>query len=410
MTSHRIRVLVAGDIYADRAFVRPFLEDDGYEIAGEVYERADLMPTVIGQRPDAVVVSETMLAGRRSTKALQRIRRAAPDAKLVVIAAAPAAPFAEADATLEPGLSLAALTALLGRLFAEHAPRAAVPAGALVGAGAVAGATAARRSAPEPRGSVARFVASIGVPLAVVWSLIALFTTGGGVVIPRADTTDLAAGGVVMIPKTDGPLSGARDSLDRLLHAIHAGNPVLATADAKALMDARASAIAFGYSTAELDAEVESGLAAVVGLLSPNATGSLAGILGSLFPEIQGETGSPTPGGGSVFGPATGSGEGTGSIETGGSGNGNGDGDNTGGNQEHEGDGKAWGQSHKESREDGAGPPPWANGNGPPPWANGHGHEGDPGSDASEDKRGHGHGHAYGHDKDGHGNNGGGED
>jgi hypothetical protein len=410
MTSHRIRVLVAGDIYADRAFVRPFLEDDGYEVAGEVYERADLMPTVIGRQPDAVVVSETMLAGRRPTKALQRIRRAAPDAKLVVVAEAPAAAFAEADATLEAGLSLAALTALLGRLFAEHAPRAAVPAGALVGAGAVAGATAARRSASEPRGSVARFVASIGVPLAVVWSLIALFTTGGGVVIPRADTTDLAAGGVVVIPKTDGPLSGARDSLDRLLHAIHAGNAELATAHAKALMDARASAIAFGYSTAELDAEVESGLAAVVGLLSPNATGSLAGILGSLFPEIQGETGSPTPGGGSGlnFRPATGSGGGTGS--TGGSGNGNVDGDNTGGNQEHEGDGKAWGQSHKESRENGGGPPPWANGNGPPPWANGHGHEGDPGSDASEDARGHGHGHAYGHDKHGHGNNGGGED
>ena len=422
MTNHRIRVLVAGDIYANRALVRPFLEDDGYELVGEGYERADLIPKVIGRQPDAIVVDEALLAGRRNQKALHRIRRAAPDAKLVVVTATPAAAaFADADATLEAGLSLAALTALLGRLFDDHRPRATVPAGALVGAGAVAGAAAAypiavSAASSEPRGSVARFVASIGVPLAVVWSLIALMTTGG-VVLPRADMTDLAADGVVAIPITDGPIVGAHDSLDRLLHAIHAGNPVLATAHAEALMNARASAIAFGYPTGGLDADVETGLAAVVGLLSPNATGSLAGILGALFPEIQGEP-TTTPGGGSgiILTPATSSSGGTGPILTGGLGNGNGDAGhgNAGGNHGNEGDGdgivdalapgdgKAWGQSHKASRQDGGGPPPWANGNGPPPWANGHSSGGDQGSDASG-AQGHGHGLAHGHFKDGRG-------
>jgi CheY-like chemotaxis protein len=424
MTNHRIRVLIAGDIYANRALVRPFLQDDGYEVVAEANERTDLMPAVIGHRPDAVVVDEALLAGRRPAKALRRIRNAAPDSKLVVVTATPAAAaFAEADATLESGLSLAALTALLGRLFAERPPRAAVPAGALVGAGAAVSYPAApsprSSAASEPRGSVARFVASVGLPLVVVWSLIALLTTGGGVVVHRPDTTDLAAGGVVVVPMTDGPLAGARDSLDRLLHAIHNGNPVLATAHAQALMNARASAIAFGYPTDAFDADVESGLAGVVGLLSPGATGTLATVLGALFPKIQEPTATPGGGSGIILGPATGSGGGAGSIVTGGlgrgSGNGN-DGQGNGGTHEGDGgsdggfvalapgDGKAWGQSHKESREDGGGPPPWANGNGPPPWANGHGDEGDVGSDASGEKRGNGHGHAYGHGKNGHGN------
>lgn len=424
MTNHRIRVLIAGDIYANRALVRPFLQDDGYEVAAEAYERTDLMPAVIGLQPDAVVVDEALLAGRRPAKALRRIRNAAPDAKLVVVTATPAAAaFADADATLESGLSLAALTALLGRLFAERPPRAAVPVGALVGAGAVAAAAVSFPAAPspsspaasEPRGSVARFVASVGLPLVIVWSLITLLTTGA-VVIHRPGTADLAAGGVVVVPMTDGPLAGAQDSLDRLLHAIHNGNPVLAKAHAQALMNARASAIAFGYPTDAFDADVESGLAAVVGLLSPGATGSLATVLGALFPQIQEPTTTPGGGSGLILGSTTGSGGGTGSILTGGLGGGSGNqGQGNGGQHEGDGggdggfvalapgDGKAWGQSHKESREDRGGPPPWANGNGPPPWANGHEHEGDLGSDASGQERGNGHGHAYGHGKNGHG-------
>ena len=396
MTNHRIRVLVAGDIYANRAVVRPFLQDDGYEVVGEAYERTDLMPTVIVWQPDAIVVDETLLAGRRPARAIRRIRNAAPDAKLVVVSATPAAAaFADADATLEAGLSLAALTALLGRLFAERPPRATIAAGALVGAGAVAGAAVSYPAAPaspasEPRGSVARFVASVGLPLVAVWSLIALMTTGGGVVLPRAGTTDLAAGGVVVIPMTDGPLAGAQGSLDRLLHAIHNGNPVLATAHAQALMNARASAIAFGYPIGQLDADVESSLAAVVGLLSPSATGSLAAILGGLFPVIQDEP-TTTPGGGSglILGSDTGSAGGTGSVLTGNLGGGSGDqGLGAEGNGDGDGvvavlgpgDGKAWGQSHKASRQDGGGPPPWAKGNGPPSWAghgHGHGRDGD---------------------------------
>src|SRR5262245_49329628 len=183
MTNHRIRVLVAGDVYAERALVRPFLQDDGFEVVGEAFGRADLLPQVTRQQPDAVVLDEAILVGRRNGRTLQRIRRAAPDAKLIVLTADPGGvAFAGADATLESGLSLATLSALLLRLFSED-PAGERAAAGTVGAVAATGAVAAARSAPpasepEAPGSVARFVASVARPLVVVWALIALVTTG----------------------------------------------------------------------------------------------------------------------------------------------------------------------------------------------------------------------------------------
>jgi hypothetical protein len=115
-----------------------------------------------------------------------------------------------------------------------------------------------------------------------------------------------------------------------------------------------------------------------------------------------------TPGGGSdvILGPFIGSPGGTGATVTGGGG-GDTTGDTTGGNEGNDngggggdgdggtvitlgpGDGRAWGQSHKQTKGEG----------GPPPWANGHtgvthGHRGDP--PGHHDDHGNGHGHGYG--------------
>lgn len=414
--NHRIRVLVAGDIYANRALVRPFLEDDGYEVVAEAYDRADVLPRVIRWQPDAVVIDESMLPARRSGKALDRIRRAAPEAKLVVVASDPAAArFASADATSQAGLSLAALSALLGRLFAQ--PSGAVPpagaAGTVVGAGALGASKNPNASTRnEPKGAAARFIATVGLPLVFVWALIALLTTGGSTVPP---TTDLAAEGDVVIPIPDGPIEEARDSLDRLVDAIEAGNPILATAHARALMDARTTALSLGYTTNGLDAQVRSRLAAVVGLLSPGVSGSIAAILDGLFPGIGGGT-SADAGSGLILAPTVGTGgsgavladdpggQGTdGTIGGGSAGNGDGGGQGHGGTVVGlgPGDGRDWGLSHHASKTWGNGPPPWAEGNGPPPWANGHTAVDQGGSEAASDHPGaHTHGHAYGHDKD----------
>jgi CheY-like chemotaxis protein len=420
--NHRIRVLVAGDIYPNRALVRPFLQDDGYEVVAEAYDRADVLPRVIRLQPDAVVIHESMLPARRGGKALDRIRRAAPEAKLVIVASDPAADrFASADATSEAGLSLAALSALLGRLFAQ-VPSGAVPrageAGAVVGAGgALVGAStnANGSSRNEPKGAAARFIATVGLPLVLVWALIALLTTGDSTIPPRADTTDLGANGAVVIPMPAGPIEGARDSLDRLVDAIEAGNPILATAHARALMDARTTALSLGYTTNGLDAQVRSRLAAVAGLLSPGLSASIAAILDGLFPKIGG--GTPADAGSvAILAPTVGTGAsgailasglgGQGSDATirgvdGGKdgGGGRGDGDTAVGLGP--GDGREWGQSHNASRTWGNGPPPWAKGNGPPPWANGHATADGGASTATSDHPGaHTHGHGYGHDKD----------
>lgn len=418
--NHRIRVLVAGDIYANRALVRPFLQDDGYEIVAEAYDRPDVLPRVIRWQPDAVVIHESMLPARRSGKTLDRIRRAAPEAKLVVVASDPgAARFASADATSEAGLSLAALSALLGRLFAQE--RGVVPpageAGTVVGAGgALVGVSTKPNgsSRNEPKGAAARFIATVGLPLVLVWALIALLTTGDSTIPPRVDTTDLVANGAAVIPMPDGPIEGARDSLDRLVDAIEAGNPILATAHARALMDARTTALSLGYTTNSLDAQVRSRLAALVGLLSPGVSVSIAAILDGLFPKIGGGTPADA-GSGAILAPTVGTG-GSGAVLAGGLGGQGSEGTISGGDAGKDGrggqgdggtvvalgpgDGREWGLSHNASRTWGNGPPPWANGNGPPPWANGHAaDQGAP--DATSDHPGaHTYGHAYGHEKD----------
>ena len=88
---------------------------------------------------------------------LHKVRRAVPEANVVVISSAAGRPkrIAGVDAYLERGMSLAALSAILGGLFAAEDL-----ALAAAGAGGVVAASGAGRS-PEPRGGVARFVAGI---------------------------------------------------------------------------------------------------------------------------------------------------------------------------------------------------------------------------------------------------------
>ena len=248
MTIGRIRVLVAGDIYVNRSLVRPFLEDDGYEVVGEPLTRDEALTAVGAQQLDAVVIDDRLLSSRGNGKLLHKVRRAAPEAKVVVISSAGGRPkgVAGVDAYLERGMSLAALSAILGGFFAADDL-----ALAAAGAGAVVAASGSGRS-PEPRGGVARFVAAVGMPIVVAWALIAIVATGGGRPVPRADTTDLG-GDVVIVPQGVDRLDDAHASLDAMIEAIEAGNYPLATIRAKTLMDQRATAIAGGYLTIDLD-------------------------------------------------------------------------------------------------------------------------------------------------------------
>jgi CheY-like chemotaxis protein len=406
MTNGRIRVLVAGDIYVNRSLVRPFLEDDGYEVVGEPLTRDEALTAVGAQQPDAVVIDDRLLSSRGNGKLLHKVRRAAPEAKVVVISSAAGRPkgIAGVHAYLERGMGLAALSALIGGLFATEDLALAV-----VGAGAVVAASGSGRP-PEPRGGVARFVAAVGMPILVAWALIAIVATGGGRPVPRADITDLG-GGVAIVPQGVDRLDDAHASLDAMIEAIEAGNYPLATIRAKTLMDQRATAIAGGYLTIDLDREIQLRLDGLASALPASVTSTLLGLLGNLFPELESEE---TPGGGSgvILGPVidtvgTGTSAGEGGPTVGGgdtTDNGNGGGNDGGGGGDGDGgvvvlgpgDGREWGQSHRLTKGD-DGPPPWATANGHANQVNAHG-DGPPEHDPDHAHgKEHARGHAYGH-------------
>jgi CheY-like chemotaxis protein len=404
MAPGRIRVFIAGSIHTNRTVVRRFLEDDGYEVVGEALTPENLAAAIRRSEPDAVVLDDGLLD--RGTMA--RVRRAAPDAKIIVFTDSPTTQASGpigADGYLEKGLGLAALTSLLGRLLTDEQslapPLAAGVAGGGAGRGAgvaaagsagvaaaagtgVADRTPGSGGAPSSRvGGVGRLVTIASGAVLIVWGLIAMIATDG-VAPPPAETTDTTRPGTVVASST---LDQAYDALDGLLDALRGGNYVLATIQAQTLMDERRQAIAEGYSLSGLDAAIAVRLDGLVGGLPQRVNTTLGDILRSLYPTLPDED---QPGGGSgvVFGPTTSSSTFTGGNDEGtarqdGDGrDGTGSGGNDGGEGEggdagdavvlRPGDGRAWGQSHKSDHTwNGHGHPGGAPGGGPPPWANG---------------------------------------
>lgn len=394
--AERIRVHIAGDIYPRRALVRRFLEDDGYHVTGHTTSRKTLLAAIRKHEPDAIVLDDDLLAeGSTGAGTLARIRKAAPDAKVIVFTSAPlfeAGATAGADGYLEKGVGLAALTSLLGRLFADTPAVVAPDAVGATAANARIAASEPVAGAKEPVGAAAngssaattaRLVAIAGGAILIVWGMIAMLATGG---VPTPPPLDRTEGGGTVIAGNDS-LDAAYASLRRLMTAIESGNYVLAGVEAEALMEAREQAAAEGFATIGLDAEVTARLGTIVGLLPLRVNISLSAILGSLYPVLPDED---VPGGGSdvIIGPVITGGDTGGNTggETGGNigvnpvGNGNGGGiivvvgpggnnnGNGGGAGEPEpalgpGDGRAWGHSHKEQHVVGE-VPQWANGKG----------------------------------------------
>jgi CheY-like chemotaxis protein len=369
----RIRVLVAGDIYVNRSLVRPFLEDDGYDVVAEAFSSADVVTAVGQEQPDAIVIDDRLLRGRPNEGTIEKIRRAAPDAKVIVMTSAPG-PVRRpgADAYLPRGVSLATVSASLGRLLGADMTRETLAAAGVATSGRASAPAVRERKARDGRGGAARFAASVAVPLLVVWGLIAVLTTGGSAPTPPASTPGFE-GGIIVVPQGTSSLDDAEASLARMIDAIEAGNYVLATVHATALMDARDVARSVGYSTSVLDAEIAASIRALAALLPPGVSEALQQIFGRLFPVLPSEE---TPGGGSglVLGPVTGTGGGTTAGEGAGTTTGGGgDGTPAGGGDEEgageggtptctaavdetgealgPGDGREWGHSHKQAKD-----------------------------------------------------------
>jgi DNA-binding NarL/FixJ family response regulator len=381
MAPGRIRVFVAGTIHLNRALVRRFLEDDGYEVVGESPTRENLAAAIRRSEPDAVVVDQDLL-GRGM---MARVRRAAPDARIIVFTAGPTTSATAprgADGYLEKGVGLAALTALLVRLFADE-PSLAQP----IAAGA-AGAQSSDGSSSSPMGALARLVTIASGAVLIVWGLIAMIATGGGQP-PPADTTDTPRPRTVVLAA--GSLDEAYGALDALVAALRDGNYVLATIQAQTLMDERRQATFEGYSVSGLDAAIAVQLDGLVVSLPQRVNASLADILRSLYPTLPDED---QPGGGSgVVIPVPSSSPFTDGGGSGTSGGGQDEGPNPGGGDNSGG---------------GSGDAPTGDGNGGGPVGAGK----DTGHGKSHDDKGYGHDDkSHGHDDKSHGNgNGNGHD
>ncbi|HEU4529305.1 MAG TPA: hypothetical protein VFT80_15435, partial [Actinomycetota bacterium] len=146
----RISVLIAGNVYVKRALVRRFLEDDGYEVVGDVVDPEVVVPAILAGRPDAVLLDEDLT---RRGLTIDQIRAASPDIRVVAftsVSPGEGTPPIGADGYLTKGVGLSAVTSTLRRLFAEPFKPVLVGAAASGAAGlAVATATGEAAGAPE---------------------------------------------------------------------------------------------------------------------------------------------------------------------------------------------------------------------------------------------------------------------
>jgi DNA-binding response OmpR family regulator len=361
----RLRVVIAGNIYAKRALVRRFLEDDGFEVVGEALSADELFGLEALASADAIVIDGDLLGD-----GVEPLRGAAPDAAIVVFTGRTGAGVASpagADGYLEKGMGLASLTALLHSLLSE-AP---VPPLGLAW------------SAPPPPPAVPterRVLAGLaGIAAGIVLvAMVALAVFGGVGSTPIANpiaphpssSPPVASGG-----KTALDLANA--DLDRLQAALAAGRTVAAQA---ALQDLAAilSSAHPTFSTTGFMATAVDALQPLLGNVGDNLIQQLRSVFGN---ALRSPAGTSTSGGtvsagttsGATGGSTTGASGGGGGAATssGGGSNGGGQGGGSGGHGQGggpsstpPGNGHHYGWAHK---------PPAGGWHGSKPHPNGHG-------------------------------------
>jgi len=284
VSGERIRVAIAGNIYAKRALVRRFLEDDGFAVAAEARDREELFAALRSQEPDALVLDDDLAPWD-----LGEIRKSAPDAKIVLFTSgAPDASRvpAGADGYLQKGVGLGHLTLLLRELLAEPQAPIVLPAAPPV----------AVPHGPEHERRVALRLGAIAAALVLV-------AVGALAVIsrpdePRPGPRATSTGGPVV---PEGPrlsvLDRALADLRDLRGALRDGSFVLAEALARSLMVNRDAALDEGFSVSGLDAAIRSTLLPLVGILAPGVIPTLQAILGDLFPPVPPPEGAEEGGG-----------------------------------------------------------------------------------------------------------------
>ena len=353
----RLRIAIAGDVYAKRALVRRFLEDDGFEVVAETTSRHALFARTDLDTVDAVVVDAELFDG-----SMGEIRSRAPDAAVVVFTSpgGPTGTPAGADAYLEKGMGLATLTALLHTLLSE----------------APAPAEVATAVALRPPVSERRVLAGLAGTIAalVVGAVVALAVFGPSASVPVSSPIVGEASPPPAFSTGRTVLDLAGDRFEALQSALAAGHLVQAATLAQRLRDELSAARAHGFSVSPLVDELRSFLHPMLGDLRPSFVDQLRGFLGDFvsIPVLTVTNKGSTPSGGGA-GPiassqtVTPSDSGGGGSRGGGSGGGGGGNGGGGGHgpQPSPGGGHHYGWSHK---------PPSGGWHGTKPHPTGHGH------------------------------------
>jgi hypothetical protein len=328
----RLRVVIAGNIYAKRTLVRRFLEDDGFDVVGEALTRDELLSLGGIAAADAVVVDGELLDG-----SIDALRAAAPDAAIVVFTnptGGVAGPRG-ADGYLEKGMGLASLTALLHSLLTE-AP--ASPLG-----------LSWSTPAPAPPPSERRVLAGLaGVAAGVVLvAVVALAVFGGAGTVPISHPIALpsASPGTPTTTPRPGPsaLDVATADLRELERALAEGRTIEARSALQDL-DAILAAAHPTFATGAFAASAADALRPFLSAISGTLLDQLRAVFGDV---LHVPTGSTSTGGTILTGSTTGSTTTTGSTggsdgstsgggsstgaTGGGSGSGSGDGSGSGG-------------------------------------------------------------------------------
>jgi len=114
-----LRVLVAMPTPLQCTLVRFFLGEAGFEILPMVPVGADLIPLAAGDRPEALILHERF-AVHEGAGLVQRVRRASPSSKIVVLTQAPEeawrGPSRGADAYIDEWVGIADLEGILSTL------------------------------------------------------------------------------------------------------------------------------------------------------------------------------------------------------------------------------------------------------------------------------------------------------
>ena len=283
-----VRVLVAVPTPLQGSLVHFFLEEAGFRVLPEALP-ADVVTAATDARPDAVVLHE-MLASRDGGGFVQRIRRASPSARIVVLAKQPneawCGPARGADAYLDEWIGIADLEDVLRSTRRGAAVQTASAAGAqpvsqqlrddapadLQTRWARAPGTTSSRRAPW-------WHRLQGAAVAVVLLLALLLSIGG----PHATISDAGR-------------RGAADRLNRaytlLVYDLSTDTPRgTLVAEAQELLSAHDAAMHAGVDVGSIDAIIRSRMPALLSNVPSGTASRIRAIIGPIW-----RTPAPSPG------------------------------------------------------------------------------------------------------------------